>query len=93
MSTQSEERIARIRQRLSVLEPVVCQIEDDSAQHAGHAGAASGAGHFRVTICTQKFNGLKLIERHRLVYDAVCDLMQTDIHALVITATGTTQVL
>jgi len=93
MSTLSEQRMAKIRQRLSVLEPVLCQIEDDSAQHAGHAGAASGAGHYRVTISTQKFNGLKLIERHRLVYDAVGDLMHTDIHALVITATGTTEVL
>jgi len=94
--TQTDElsatRLAKIRQRLGVLEPLKCEIIDDSAQHAGHAGAASGAGHYRVTIVTQKFNGLKLIERHRLVYDAVGDLMLTDIHALVITALTPSQV-
>ena len=82
----SSERMEKIRQRLAVLNPESCQIIDDSAAHAGHAGAASGAGHFNVTIIAQKFNGLKPIERHRLVYHAVGDLMQTDIHALVITA-------
>jgi BolA protein len=85
-------RLAKIQQRLNTLEPLSCQIVDDSAAHAGHAGAASGAGHYHVTIVTQKFNGLKLIERHRLVYDAVGDLMQTDIHALVITALTPSQV-
>jgi len=82
----SETRIEKIQQRLAVLNPVSCQIEDDSALHAGHAGAASGGGHYRLRIVSEKFNGLKLIERHRLVYDAVGDLMQTEIHALVITA-------
>ncbi len=82
----SAARIATIQQRLAVLTPISCQIIDDSALHAGHAGASSGAGHFRVTLASEKFNGLKLIERHRLVYDAVGDLMQTDIHALAITA-------
>lgn len=85
----STSRTAQIQQRLSVLNPVSCQIVDESALHAGHAGAASGAGHFRVTITSEKFNGLKLIERHRLVYDAVGDLMLTDIHALTITALAT----
>jgi len=86
MSNRSEQRMAKIRERLASLDPVLCQISDDSAKHAGHAGAATGAGHYSVTISTQKFNGLKLIERHRLVYDAVGDLMQTEIHALAITA-------
>lgn len=84
MSTN--DRISRINQRLAILKPILCTIDDESALHAGHAGAASGAGHFRLTIASEKFNGVKLIERHRLVYDAVGDLMQTDIHALVITA-------
>lgn len=79
-------RMAKIRARLAVLNPVSCEIFDDSAAHAGHAGAATGAGHFRVTIASQKFNGIRLIERHRLVYDAIGDLMQNDIHALVINA-------
>ena len=82
----STDRIAEIRQRLTVLNPISCQIEDDSASHVGHAGAASGGGHYRLTIISEKFNGIKLIERHRLVYDAVGDLMQTEIHALEITA-------
>ena len=81
-----ETRIEKIQQRLAVLNPVSCQIEDDSALHAGHAGAASGGGHYRLRLVSEKFNGLRLIERHRLVYDAVGDLMQTEIHALVITA-------
>ena len=80
------DRITRIKQRLAVLNPSLCTVEDESALHAGHAGAASGAGHFRITISSEKFNGLKPIQRHRLVYDAVGDLMQTDIHALVINA-------
>jgi len=85
----STRRIAVIKDRLSALEPQSCEVIDESAMHAGHAGAASGLGHFRVNITSQKFNGLKLIERHRLVYDAVGDLMQTDIHALAITAVAT----
>jgi len=84
--TLSEERMAKIQQKLAVLKPVLVQIEDESAAHAGHAGAATGAGHFRVRIIAQNFHGLKLIERHRLVYDAVGELMRTDIHALVISA-------
>ena len=80
------QRIEQMQQRLAVLNPLVCQISDDSAQHAGHAGAATGAGHFRLTIASEKFNGIKRIERHRLVYDAIGDLMQTEIHALAIVA-------
>ena len=80
------DRITRIKQRLAVLNHSLCTVEDESALHAGHAGAASGAGHFRITISSEKFNGLKPIQRHRLVYDAVGDLMQTDIHALAINA-------
>ena len=79
-------RMAKIRERLAVLQPVTCEIFDDSADHAGHAGAATGAGHFRVTITAEIFNGKKRIDRHRLVYDSIGDLMQTDIHALVINA-------
>jgi BolA protein len=82
----SENRIEKIQQRLVVLNPVFCEIEDDSALHKGHPGAASGGGHYRLRIVSEKFNNLRLIERHRLVYDAVGDLMQTEIHALVITA-------
>lgn len=85
-SDNSTNRMAKIEQRLAVLNPISCQIEDDSALHAGHAGAASGGGHYRLTLVSEKFNGIKLIERHRLVYDAVGDLMKNEIHALVIIA-------
>lgn len=80
-------RVERIQQSLeSALQPSLCEIKDDSAAHKGHAGAASGAGHFSVTIISEKFEGLNRISRHRLVYDAVGDLMHTEIHALVIQA-------
>lgn len=70
----------------NALESTFCDLKDDSAAHKGHAGAASGAGHFSVTIVSQKFEGLNRISRHRLVYDAVGDLMHTEIHALNIRA-------
>jgi BolA protein len=68
------------------LAPIRLEITDDSAAHKGHAGAANGAGHYTVTIISKKFDGLNRISRHRLVYDAVGDLMHNDIHALVIHA-------
>ncbi|MBR7798662.1 BolA family protein [Undibacterium fentianense] len=83
------QRIQMITDRLNEhLSPSYCQIQDDSAAHKGHAGAASGAGHFTVTIISEKFAGLNRISRHRLVYDAVGDLMHTEIHALVIHASS-----
>ena len=75
------DRIQEIRTRLAHLSPLECQIEDESALHAGHAGAASGAGHFRVKLISLQFEGLNRVSRHRLVYDAVGDLMHTEIHA------------
>ena len=76
------ERVEMIRQRLTeALEPETLDIEDDSASHAGHA-RAGGGGHFNVIIISDKFSGLNLIKRHRLVYDAVADIMNTEIHAL-----------
>lgn len=81
------DRIQRIQQKLqSALDPILCELKDDSAAHKGHAGAAGGAGHYTVTIISEKFEGLNRISRHRLVYDAVGDLMHTEIHALVIQA-------
>jgi len=61
-------------------------IEDESHLHAGHAGAAEGHGHFRIRIVAEAFRGVPTVARHRLVYAAVGDLMQTDIHALAIEA-------
>jgi BolA protein len=75
-----------MRASLATLEPVSIEIHDDSAKHAGHAGARSGGGHFRLSIVSPRFAGCKTMERHRLVYDALGPLMKREIHALSITA-------
>ncbi|MDQ3260197.1 MAG: BolA family transcriptional regulator [Pseudomonadota bacterium] len=75
-----------MRQRLISLEPHSVDIVDDSAAHAGHAGAASGGGHYQLTIVSQRFAGKTQLARHRLIYQALGDLMQRHIHALSITA-------
>ncbi len=81
------DRIAEIRARLErELSPSHIDIIDESHLHAGHAGAASGAGHFNVTVVSDKFAGKSAIERHRMVYLAVNDLMPSEIHALSIQA-------
>ena len=80
------DRVALIEQRLRVaLAPERLEIADDSAAHAGHAGAREG-GHFTVLIVSSAFAGKTLIQRHRLVYRAVDDLMRREIHALSIEA-------
>jgi BolA protein len=83
----SETRTSELRARLTErLAPVALEIIDESAKHAGHAGAASGGGHYIVRITADAFRDRNLIQRHRLVYDAVGDMMQRDIHALSIDA-------
>jgi BolA protein len=83
----TSERTAMLRERLTrVLQPVELDIIDESARHAGHAGAASGGGHFIVTIVSPVFENKTLMQRHRLVYDAVGDIMHSEIHALSIQA-------
>lgn len=80
------ERVEKIRQALSArLAPVSLLIRDDSAAHAGHAGAREG-GHFSVVVVSEQFAGRTRMQRHQLVYAAVADLMRTDIHALSIQA-------
>ena len=75
-------RVALINERLrAALAPDWLEIVDDSAAHAGHAGAREG-GHFTVGIVSTAFTGKTLIQRHRLVYKAVADLMHGEIHAL-----------
>lgn len=64
-------------------------LEDESHLHAGHAGAEGGAGHYKITITSEQFNGLRTVARHRLVYDCVSDLMPQRVHALTIIATPT----
>ncbi|MGO4476173.1 BolA family protein [Massilia sp. 2TAF26] len=83
----SNERVERIRSLLqAALQPSQLEVGDDSHLHAGHAGAASGGGHYSVRIVSDRFEGQRLVMRHRLVYDAVQGMMHTDIHALAITA-------
>jgi BolA protein len=82
------ERVALIEERLrAALAPDSLEIIDDSAAHAGHAGARDG-GHFTVRIVSTAFAGKTLIQRHRLIYQAVTDLMQGEIHALSIAKAG-----
>ncbi len=64
----------------------VIEVLDDSHLHAGHAGAAGGAGHYRVRLVSERFAGLGTVVRHRLVYDAVRDWMPQRVHALMIDA-------
>ncbi len=83
----SEARVKRIRTCLvGALDPSEIAVTDDSAAHAGHAGAQTGKGHFSVFIRSEAFAGKSRIERHRMVYAALGTLMQTDIHALAIEA-------
>jgi BolA protein len=82
-------RIDQIRIRLvAALEPSALEVRDDSPQHVGHAGAQGGAGHYTVSIRANAFTGLHRLQRHRLVYDAVADMMPGEIHALSINATA-----
>ena len=85
-------RAERIRSLLAALEPVELELIDESHLHAGHAGAASGGGHFRLKIVSPRFEGQRLVMRHRLVYDSVHDMMHTEIHALAITALAPSEV-
>lgn len=82
----STERMARMRERLAALAPSSISIEDESARHAGHAGARGGGGHFQLVIVSEAFAGLPVVMRHRKIYDALGDMMRTEIHALSIRA-------
>mgnify|MGYP001039530893 CR=1 FL=1 len=80
------ERITRMQAALQALHPGVLEIRDDSHRHAGHEGARDGRGHFSVDIVSEAFAGLAPLARHRRVYAALGEMMQTDIHALQIRA-------
>ena len=81
------DRVDEIRRRLdAALAPTALDVEDESHRHAGHAGARDGRGHFRVRIVSAAFEGTSALARHRKVYEALGELMQTDIHALAIDA-------
>lgn len=87
------DRIEKIRSRLeAAFAPIECELVDDSHLHAGHAGAASGAGHYSVRLVSDRFNGLNRIARHRLVYDSLRDMMHSEIHALNIVACAPSEI-
>ena len=78
--------VSEMKRRLAVLEPEHIEIVDESALHAGHAGARSGGGHYQLTLIAAAFTGQNSMARHRAIYQALGDLMSTRIHALSITA-------
>jgi BolA protein len=83
----SDDRIEKLESRLQeALAPTRLEIVDETARHAGHAGAAGGGGHYILHIVASAFEGKSPIQRHRLVFDAVGDMMHNDIHALSIQA-------
>ena len=80
---KNQDRIERMEQLLrKKLLPVTLNIIDDSEKHRGHAGAKDGRGHFSVQITAQAFNNKTPVEQHQMVYSALEEMMQTDIHAL-----------
>jgi BolA protein len=84
-----ETRVEAIRAVLeAAFAPEVLEIRDDSHRHAGHAGAQDGRGHFHVVIASAAFAGQPPLQRHRAIYAALGELMQTDIHALSIRASS-----
>jgi BolA protein len=79
-------KITDMRERLAALQPQSLEIIDDSAKHAGHAGAMDGGSHYRMIIVSSLFDGKQPIARHRMVYAALGDMMKHDIHAMNIDA-------
>lgn len=83
---------AAMRARLASLAPVRLDLRDESAQHAGHAGSRpSGGTHWQLAIVSDAFRGKSTVARHRMVYEALGDLMKRDIHALKIEASAPEQ--
>lgn len=88
MSTVSAaiDAAATLRERLARLSPSVLEIHDDSGEHAGHAGAAGGGGHFSLLIVSQVFSGMPRLARHQRILREVGDLLPHPVHALSIKA-------
>jgi BolA family transcriptional regulator, general stress-responsive regulator len=82
VATRVERITALLQERFH---PLKLELRDDSAAHAGHVGGG-GRGHFRLLIVSEVFSGQTLVQRHRLVHDALAQLLETDIHALVLSA-------
>ena len=83
----SRQRVTTIERLLeTAFSPTELQVKDQSHLHAGHAGARDGKGHFEVSIVSDEFSGQSRITRHRMIYDALGDFLDSDIHALRINA-------
>lgn len=83
----AEQRLEEIQARLQrAFEPESLLVEDEGHLHVGHEGARDGRGHFRIMLVSRHFNGMGMLARHRAVYAALGELMQSDIHALAIEA-------
>lgn len=80
----NQQRIDEMKTRLASLEPSILEFEDQSHLHAGHPGAKSGAGHFALTIASNAFEGKTEVQKHRMIYQLVGDLIPTQVHALAI---------
>ncbi len=75
-----------IEEKLAALQPLRVELVDESALHAGHAGAQGGGGHYRLTIVSPQFAGKNTVARHRMIYTALDSMMRQQIHALAIRA-------
>lgn len=81
----NSQRLERMQQLIQdALKPTQLEIIDDSHKHIGHAGAKDGKGHFTVIIQSEALEGKPMLQQHRAIYDALGDMMETDIHALAI---------
>lgn len=79
----NEQRLQKINELLTqAFQPTHLRVIDESHLHAGHAGAKTGMGHFAIEITAADFRDKKPLERHRMIYAALGDMMKTDIHAL-----------
>ena len=89
----TQQRLAEIRQRIEqTVAPEELIVEDEGHMHVGHEGAKDGRGHFRVFVVAQSFEGLTMIQRHRTIYQALGDLMTSDVHALSIDAYSSNEI-
>jgi len=82
LAASADDTAHLIEEKLQILEPESIALADDSAQHAGHAGAQSGGGHYQLTVVSRRFAGQPRVVRHRMVYGALGELMRGKIHAL-----------
>lgn len=83
MSDIAEQRMVQIETALNAaFQPIELEVIDDGHRHVGHAGARGGLGHFIVRMVSARFTGMPPLARHRAVYAALGEMMETDIHAL-----------